>query len=263
MARQRRPPVPTAERAQTTATDTVGETLHVDAEAAAAFQGAIRRPGSGADIAGAGRMSVRQTRDAIGRDGIRQAAVDAGHRPPSDRTLRRWAQQDRIPHRDIAVRVHRRGQVHQLGGTEQVEQITGRSRSAVTRWQSGQTSSFRGPAADALQQAQRADALRRAKVTDPDTGQVRRASGVVHGGVRLRHGDNPDYDYHDNARAEFDLDPADSAALADALAREDHAGALLILERNVSDDWFNYGDGFSDTDGWHFDDVSQLSVDWR
>ncbi|RZI82974.1 MAG: hypothetical protein EOO67_17605, partial [Microbacterium sp.] len=39
------------------------------------------------------KVSIKQLRKELGNEGLRQAAIDAGRTPPSDRTLRRWAQQ--------------------------------------------------------------------------------------------------------------------------------------------------------------------------
>ncbi|KLN70146.1 hypothetical protein ABM90_17055, partial [Rhodococcus erythropolis] len=68
------------------------------------------------------KVSVRQLRTEIGKEGLRQAAVDAGRKPPSDRTLRRWAQQGRIPHPDVTERAQRRAAIERLGGIDAVAQ---------------------------------------------------------------------------------------------------------------------------------------------
>ncbi len=66
--------------------------------AAAAAAGVAKAQETSRGLAGlTSRVSVKQIRTEIGNDGLRQAAVDAGRTPPSDRTLRRWAQQGRIP----------------------------------------------------------------------------------------------------------------------------------------------------------------------
>ncbi|OFV72806.1 hypothetical protein RERY_66220 [Rhodococcus erythropolis] len=54
------------------------------------------------------KVSVKQIRKEIGNNGLRQASIDVGRTPPSDRTLRRWAQQGRIPHIVVAERAQGR-----------------------------------------------------------------------------------------------------------------------------------------------------------
>lgn len=66
------------------------------------------------------KVSVAQVRKEIGNEGLRQAAIDAGRKPPSDRTLRRWAQQGRVPHADVAERAQRRAAIERLGGIGEV-----------------------------------------------------------------------------------------------------------------------------------------------
>ncbi|HEY9312913.1 MAG TPA: hypothetical protein VIQ49_11585, partial [Williamsia sp.] len=92
------------------------------------------------------KVSVRQIRTQIGNDGLRQAAIDAGRTPPSDRTLRRWAQQGRIPHSDVAERAQRRAAIERLGGISAVAKKIGRSPSAVSRYRSGATNELRADA---------------------------------------------------------------------------------------------------------------------
>ena len=71
--------------------------------AAAAAAGVAKAQETSRGLAGlTSRVSVRQIRTEIGNEGLRQAAIDAGRTPPSDRTLRRWVQQGRIPHAEVA-----------------------------------------------------------------------------------------------------------------------------------------------------------------
>jgi hypothetical protein len=82
----------------------------------------------------------------LGNEGLRQAAIDAGRTPPSDRTLRRWAQQGRIPHPDVLERAQRRAAIERLGGIDAVAAKIGRPRSAVSRYRSGETNELRADA---------------------------------------------------------------------------------------------------------------------
>ncbi len=85
--------------------------------AAAAAAGVAKAQESSSGLAGlTAKVPIKQMRSEIGNDGLRQAAIDAGAKPPSDRTLRRWAQQDRIPHTSIAELAQRRAAIARLGG---------------------------------------------------------------------------------------------------------------------------------------------------
>jgi hypothetical protein len=87
----------------------------------AAAAGVASAQESSSGLAGlTAKVPIKQMRSEIGNDGLRQAAIDAGAKPPSDRTLRRWAQQDRIPHASIAELTQRRAAIARLGGVDEV-----------------------------------------------------------------------------------------------------------------------------------------------
>jgi len=100
------------------------------------------------------KVSVKQLRKELGNEGLRQAAIDAGRTPPSDRTLRRWAQQGRIPHPDVLERAQRRAAIERLGGLDAVAQKIGRSRSAVSRYRSRETNELRADASKKTQECE-------------------------------------------------------------------------------------------------------------
>lgn len=82
------------------------------AAAAAAAAGVASAQESSSGLAGlTAKVPIKQMRSEIGNDGLRQVAIDAGAKPPSDRALRRWAQQDRIPHASIAELAQRRAAI--------------------------------------------------------------------------------------------------------------------------------------------------------
>jgi len=140
------------------------------------------------------KVSVRQLRTEIGKEGLRQAAIDAGRKPPSDRTLRRWAQQGRIPHPDVTERAQRRAAIERLGGIDAVAKKIGRSRSAVSRYRSGETNELRADAKKKLKNVKARDIMDRAGVLRPD-GQPKKATIRVRGGVSVRNGSEEGYDY--------------------------------------------------------------------
>ena len=213
------------------------------------------------------KVSVRQIRTEIGKEGLRQAAVDAGRKPPSDRTLRRWAQQGRIPHPDVTERAQRRAAIERLGGIDAVAKKIGRSRSAVSRYRSGETNELRADAKKKLKNVKAHDVMDRAGVLRPD-GQPKKATIRVRGGVSVRNGSEEGYDYRvrtldfANSDSPFSLD--ETWELAMALAGDDHARVVAILERHATMDYpENKGfDQYGDTFGFHFDSIESVHIDW-
>ena len=213
------------------------------------------------------KVSVRQIRTEIGKEGLRQAAVDAGRKPPSDRTLRRWAQQGRIPHPDVTERAQRRAAIERLGGIDAVAQKIGRSRSAVSRYRSGETNELRADAKKKLKNVKARDIMDRAGVLRPD-GQPKKATIRVRVGVSVRNGSEEGYDYRvrtldfANSDSPFSLD--ETRELAMALAGDDHARVVAILERHATMDYpENKGfDQYRDTFGFHFDSIESVHIDW-
>lgn len=187
-----------------------------------------------------GTVSVQQVRKEIGREGLRQAAIDAGRTPPSDRTLRRWAQQGRIPHADVAERAQRRAAIERLGGIGAVAAKIGRSRSAVSRYRSGETHELRADAGKKLRNVKAQDVMKRAGVLRPD-GQPKTATIRVKGGVMVRNGSDEGYDYRvrtlDFANSDTTFSGEESSELAAALANDDHARVVALLERHATLDY--------------------------
>lgn len=137
--------------------------------AAAAAAGVAKAQESSSGLAGlTAKVSIKQIRSEIGNDGLRQAAIDAGAKPPSDRTLRRWAQQDRIPHASIAELAQRRAAIARLGGVNEVAKKIGRSPSSVRKYMSGKTNELRNDAKSKLKAAKAQVTMHQAGVLNPD-----------------------------------------------------------------------------------------------
>ncbi|MCZ9635093.1 hypothetical protein [Rhodococcus sp. BH5] len=263
MARQHRPRPRTTPPGQST-TRIGGTPVRVNDNAVSGF-------GDASADAGIDQLSqlssIRDVRTRIGAEGLRQAAIDAGRRPPSDRTLRRWVHDGRIPHPDVAANAQRRAAIDRLGGVRAVAAVVGRSPASVSRWQSGKTNQLRGAANRKLADARVSETLARAGIVDR-AGNQRRAKVVVRATVHARSGDSIGYDYRQKKVMGFDgvggdlLDEGDSRALADAVARGDHAAAVAVLERHASLNYANF-DSFSDIDGMHFDSIESISIDWQ
>lgn len=114
------------------------------------------------------KVSVKQIRKEIGNNGLRQASIDAGRKPPSDRPLCRWAQQGRIPHIDVAERVQRRAASERLGGIGKVAKKISRSPSAVSRCRSGEANDLRADAKRKFKEVKDDDIMERVGVLRPD-----------------------------------------------------------------------------------------------
>jgi hypothetical protein len=212
-------------------------------------------------------VSIRQIRTEIGNDGLRQAAIDAGRTPPSDRTLRRWAQQNRIPHPDITELAQRRAAIGRLGGVNAVAKQIGRDPSSVRKYQSGQTNELRNDAKSKLNAVKAKETMRKAGVLNPD-GTAKRAVIRVTGRVHVRSGDEAGYDYRtrtlDFANSDNPFTAEESEQLAAALANDDQPRVVAILERHATLDYpENKGfDHYNDQFGFHFDAIDNIQVDW-
>lgn len=237
--------------------------------AAAAAAGIAKSQETSRGLAGlTATVSVKELRHEIGDDGLRQAAIDAGRTPPSDRTLRRWAQQGRIPHAETAQLAQRRAAIERLGGVDAVAQQIGRSPSSVRRYLSGKTHELRNDAKSKLSDAKAKDTMRKAGVLKPD-GTPRVATIRVTGRVHVRNGDTAGYDYRtrtlDFGNSDVPFSAEESQALAAALANDDQARAVAILERHATLDYPESKgfDTYSDEFGFHFEAIDKLDVTWH
>ena len=237
--------------------------------AAAAAAGVAKAQESSSGLAGlTAKVPIKQMRSEIGNDGLRQAAIDAGAKPPSDRTLRRWAQQDRIPHASIAELAQRRAAIARLGGVNEVAKKIGRSPSSVRKYMSGKTNELRNDAKSKLKAAKAQVTMHQAGVLKPD-GTPKIATIRVTGRVHVRNGDEAGYDFRtrtlDFGNSDVPFSAEESQALAMALANDDQARVVAILERHATLDYpeskgFDvYGDQF----GFHFDAIDKLDVTWH
>ena len=236
---------------------------------AAAADGIAKSQETSSGLAGlTSKVSVKQLRSEIGNEGLRLAAIDAGRTPPSDRTLRRWAQQGRIPNAEIAELAQRRAAIERLGGVNEVAKKIGRSPSSVRKYMSGKTNELRNDAKTKLKAAKAKDTMQKAGVLKPD-GTPKVATIRVTGRVHVRNGDEAGYDYRtrtlDFGNSDVPFSAEESQALAAALANDDQARVVAILERHATLDYpENKGfDVYGDQFGFHFDAIDKLDVTWH
>lgn len=213
-------------------------------------------------------VSIHQARTEIGTDGIRQAALDAGKTPPSARTLRRWVQQNRIPHFEVADLVQRRALIQRNGGVDAFAAQVGRTRKTVLRYQSGKTKNLRGEGRNKLDLTRARDAAIRAGMLNPDgTGRVARIRILA--GVSVASGVGYEYDYRARKSLDFGtsripFSEQESRELALALAANDDGRVVAILEEHATLNWSdtNPFDQYGEDMGFKFDDIESLEVDW-
>ncbi|WP_137725619.1 hypothetical protein [Prescottella subtropica] len=236
--------------------------------AGAAVAGVAKAQQTSTGLAGlTATVSVKKARESIGNDGLRQAAIDAGAKEPSDRTLRRWAQQDRIPNAKIAELAQRRAAIERLGGVKAVAKQIGRDPSSVRKYMSGKTNELRNDAKSKLKAAKAKDTMKTAGVLNTD-GTPKKAVIQVKGLVHVRAGDTEGYDYRtrtlDFANSDTPFTAAESQELAAALANDDQARVVAILERHATLDYpENKGfDHYNDQFGFHFDTIDSIDINW-
>lgn len=237
--------------------------------AAAAAEGVANSQQTSSGLAGlTAKVSVKALRADIGNAGLRQAAIDAGRTPPSDRTLRRWAQQGRIPSPEVTELARRRAAIERLGGVNAVASQIGRSPSSVRKYQSGKTNELRSDAKSKLKSAKAKNVMKQAGVLKPD-GTSKIATIQITGRVHVRNGDEEGYDYRtrtmDFGNSDTPFSAEESEALAEALANDDQPRVVAILERHATLDYpENKGfDHYNDEFGFHFDAIDKLDVTWH
>lgn len=109
--------------------------------------------------------------------------------------------------------------------------------------------------------------MKRAGILRPD-GTPKKATIRVKGGVSVRNGSEEGYDYRvrtlDFANSDVPFTAEESRELAAALANDDHARVVALLERHATLDYpENKGfDQYSNDFGFHFDSIESVHIDW-
>lgn len=199
----------------------------------------------------------------IGWRGVQSAAADAGY-PRSRSTVYAWTRRARgaaggraFPDPRIGELIQRRALVARRGGIDAMAAELGVSASAVSRWQSGHTESFRGSTDRALQQVRLADARDRAALPP-----IRGAAIDITASIEYRHaGDAYQELGREVRRAALLLDAASAAELAAALHAGDHAAATLLVEDAWTQEWDTFG-AYSDAEGVHLVEVEHFDITW-
>ena len=150
----------------------------------------------------------------------------------------------------------------------EVARKIGRSPSSVRKYISGKTNELRNDARSKLNDVKAKDVMDKAGVLNPD-GTPKVATIRVTGRVHVRNGDETGYDYRtrtlDFGNSDVPFSAAESQALAAALANDDQARVVAILERHATIDYpENKGfDVYSDQFGFHFDAIDKIDVTWH
>lgn len=251
--------------------DTSGVAVEIDPAAASTMATAVAESPVKRVSRLTGEVTIAELRAQIGDEGLRQAAVDAGRRAPSVRTLQRWAKDNRIPHDSVMEVAQRRAAVDRLGGVTAVARMLGRSASSVYRWQSGKTQHLRGPAGVKMADARTLDSLQRARAFDRD-GKLRPADVTVVATTEVRYDGHYGYEHRSRKVFRFAQDTApmtepDLWQLAHALAKGAFGEAVGVVERHASTMYpDNQAAGglskYDNGNGFHFEEVHDIDIHW-
>lgn len=214
--------------------------------------------------------SVKEIRSTLGTSDIQRIVGATGKKPPSERTIRRWVQQDRIPDAHIAEILDRHRFVTETGGVAAVAAQVGRSASSVRKWVNGRQDNFRGSAKeDAARQRLEENMIRAGVMTSTGILKTVHISFVAVAEVRVP--GPTGYTYSTKAR-EFRFDGSkydssilsreDTYELAVAVANGEHARVIAILESHASTRYADF-DSYDDENGFHISSISNLSMTWH
>ncbi|WP_280381377.1 hypothetical protein [Nocardia wallacei] len=252
-----------------------GWPVKVAGDAVSTWSDVADRPQSG--VAELGEpVDIGELRRTLGDAGIRRAAKDAGRKPPSARTIRRWVKQDRIPHALVEELAQRRGLVKRRGGIDAVAEQMGVSKTTVSNYQTGRTKSLRPTSQRGLEEVRTTDTLARAEVTDitdargrkiriaDERGKlIRQPVITVTAAYEYRHGGKTSADYRTSRTFDIHLQPPDNEDFAAAEARGDHAASIAIIEKHLTLDYATTFEDFDDESGFHMQEVLDFQVDWQ
>lgn len=263
---QHRPPVRPKGTAPVSAA-TGSTTVHV---ATAAVEGFIDKGLTG-ELGSLNRgASVKEIRSTLGTTDIQRIVGATGKKPPSERTIRRWVQQDRIPDAHIAEILDRHRFVTEAGGVAAVADQVGRSASSVRKWVNGRQDNFRGSAREDAARQRLEENMIRAGVMTP-TGILKTVTIKFVATVEVRVSGPKGYSYTTKDR-QFNFDGGmdassllgrdDTYELAVAVANGEHARVIAILEAHASTRYAAFEE-YDDENGFHISSITGLTMSWR
>jgi hypothetical protein len=218
----------------------------------------------GVDV-GEEHVTVRAQLHRLGYDEVRQLAAkirgDAEDSTwPSDRTLRRWGQEGRVPDAALAEAIRRADQVARLGGVDEAARQLGRSRSTVYRWRRGEK--VGADTADRVSKRDTAERRSSAGIPVNSDGEVIQPGWLnASGDVEVKGTSTSDtYERHRNIYG-IQLDLETTRALVEARENGDEQGALAAIEAYLSTDYAQC-EGYGDDYGWHFQNLDSFDVSW-
>lgn len=207
--------------------------------------------------------SVRAQIQRIGKDGIRRAARAAGYPPPSDRTIRRWAQHDRVPHERVSEAVRRADRVTRMGGVHAAAQRAGRATKTITEWLSNPDRNMGSDALEAVDEVETEQRRSAAGIPLTTSGQIARPAKLTASGVANVKGTSTSstYEHRRNIRLlELDIDTTNS--IVTAMERGDPDAAQSAIESYLSTNHAQCEDGYTEDAGWHFMDLNTFEITW-
>jgi len=191
--------------------------------------------------------------------------TDSLGEPRSDRTVRRWRQENRIPDERIATVVARADQVGRRGGVEAAADAFGVAAAAVTSWLADPDEELDEPAQQQVETHDRVERRTAAGLAVKQDGRLaRRPRLFVEGDVWVK-GDTDSDTYRAHRRVGFGdavlLNDETAEAVLDACDRGDSAAALRAIEAYLSE--YHAGcAGYGDDLGWHFEDLDAFRLEW-
>lgn len=218
--------------------------------------------------------SVRALREQMTDKEIGRIAHLVTGKAPSARTLRRWAQQNRVPHAALADALDRHRIVAANGGVDTVAARLGRSSSAVHKWMLGRQEGFRGDANSVADEIRLHGRMIQGGMMHPD-GSMKTPSIVLRAAVEVRMPGKEGYSYTTLPRVinlnsstvsqtghSTELAPPQARRLAMALADERTADALVIIEEHASTVMAQF-DHYGENQGFHIDDITSWDITWH
>ncbi|WP_336794313.1 hypothetical protein [Gordonia malaquae] len=212
--------------------------------------------------------TVRDLRTSLSDAEITRIARVVTGRSPSPRTLRRWAQTDRVPNVELAGALERHRFVAANGGVDGIAAMIGRSVSSVRKWMLGRQTSFRGIANDLVAAARIRERMIRGGMMTPG-GTLKTPVVELRASVEIRMPGEKGYSYTSKQRAinlrqsdSTEIPPAQAMELAAALVTGRTADALAIISEHASTSYASFA-GFSDDLGMHLDSISDWDVTWE
>jgi len=179
----------------------------------------------------------------------------------SERTIRRWRKEGRIPHTAVETLVQRADQVTRHGGIEEAAQQLGRTVPTMTTWLTDPDHELTPQARQQISDRDRTERRSSAGIPVKKDGSLARLPKLVASGNVWVKGDTDSDTYFAHRNVDVLLDEETAEAILAASEAGDYFGARQAAEAFLSE--YHAGcAGYSDEHGWHFDDLDEFKLQW-